>query len=136
MENGTTGGYVVVDQALWRENPGAKDDDQGVGAFLQIGWADKRVSEVVQHAGLGFQWLGALPDRDDDVAGVMASWAKLSDEVGAGFINHHETAIELFYKIQINGRLSIKPDLQYIINPGGAGLQDAMVGTLRVEVTY
>jgi len=31
-----------------------------------------------------------------------------------------ETAIEFFYEAQLFGFLYLKPDLQYVINPGGA----------------
>ena len=80
--------------------------------------------------------IGLLPNRDDDVTGVMVSWAKLTDEAGAGFTDHSETAIELFYRYQLGPHLSLKPDLQYIANPGGVGAKDAIVGTLRLEIGF
>ena len=66
----------------------------------------------------------------------MASWASLSDEPGAGFTDDAELAVELFYKVQLGPWVALKPDLQYIANPGGAGLDDAWVATLRLELVY
>ena len=129
-ESGTTGFYAVFDQMLWRENG---EDEQGVGLFAQYGWADPDLSEINHHIGLGFAWAGAIPGRDDDVLGLMGSYVDLSGD--AGFSERYELAIELFYKIQSMQWLSLKPDLQYIINPGGEA-DDALVGTLRLEVTF
>ncbi|MBX2851074.1 MAG: carbohydrate porin [Phycisphaeraceae bacterium] len=133
VEDGTTGFYAVLDQQLYAE---AAADDQGVYFFAQFGYADARVSAVEHHAGAGVQWVGLIPDRDSDVAGLMVSYAGLSDEPGAGFTDEAETAVELFYKAQITPWLSLKPDLQYIANPGGVGLDDAWVTTLRLELVF
>ncbi|MEM1356058.1 MAG: carbohydrate porin [Planctomycetota bacterium] len=136
VEDGTAGFYLVLDQMMYRENPADEADEQGVGLFAQYGWADADVSAIEHHLGLGAQWVGPIPGRDDDVAGLMASAVLLSDEPGAGLTGDAETAIELFYKVQITPRLSVKPDLQYILDPGGVGLDDAWVGTLRIEISY
>jgi carbohydrate-selective porin OprB len=71
-----------------------------------------------------------------DIAGLMVSAAFLTDAPGAGFTRDAETAIEVFYRYQATPWFSIKPDLQYIDNPGGAGLDDAWVGTLRFEILF
>ena len=55
---------------------------------------------------------------------------------GAGFIEEHETAIEVFHAIQVTGWMALKPDFQYIVNPGGMGLEDAKVVTLRGEIAF
>jgi len=135
-EDGTTGFYLVFDQTLWQENPDDEDDEQGVGVYFQYGWADPDVSEAEHHVGIGIVCVGGLPGRDNDVCGIGASWVKFSDEAGAGFVDEAETVIELFYKAQILEWVSIKPDVQFIGNPGGSGLKDAVVGTVRVEFVF
>lgn len=79
---------------------------------------------------------GLIPERDADIIGLMASWAGLSDELGAGLTDDAELAVELFYKLQLGEYVSIKPDIQYIANPGGAGLDDAWVVTVRAELVF
>ena len=133
--SGATGYYLVLDQLLYKENEAA-DDTQGLGLFAQLGLADQDLSAIDRHIGIGFQWRGALPGRDADVIGLMASWAGLSDEPGAGFTEDAELAVELFYELQLCAGLTLKPDVQYIANPGGAGLDDAWVVTLRVEASF
>ena len=104
--------------------------------FVQYGWADADVSDAEHHVGAGLNWVGMIDGRNDDAAGVMVTYVRFTDESGAGYSDDSETAYEIFYKIQVNDYLAIKPDLQYIANPGGAGLDDAVVGTLRVELAF
>lgn len=135
-ENGSTGWYVFLDQALWRENPGTEDDEQGINMFLHYGWSDPDITEIEHHIGGGLTWRGAIPGRDDDVIGLGASLVTFSDEPGADFDDDYELNIETFYKIQLTPYLGVTFDLQHISNPGGAGLRDALMGTLRLEVAF
>ncbi|MBL9079037.1 MAG: carbohydrate porin [Planctomycetes bacterium] len=135
-ERGVVGGYAVLDQRLWRERPDDAEDVQGVGGMCYVGVGDGDVAEVAQHAEVGLTWTGALAQRDFDVLGVLITHAVLSDEDGAGF-DGDETAVELFYKVQVTPAFSLKPDLQWIVNPGGdPGLDDALVATLRAELVF
>lgn len=134
-ESRTDGGYVVLDQLVYKEKADA-GDEQGVGLFAQFGWADGSVAAIKEHVGLGFQWSGMLPGRERDVWGLMGSWVELSDAPGAGFTDHAEVAIEWFYKYQATAFVSLKPDVQYIVDPGGVGLTNAWVVTLRVEAVF
>lgn len=135
-EHATEGFYIVLEQAIFRENPDVKDDHQGIGLFAQYGWADEKVSSIGQHLGAGMAWTGFVPGRDADVTGLGVTHVILSDEAGAGFIDDSETAIEAFHKFQITEFFSVKLDLQYIADPGGAGLDDALVGTVRIEISF
>jgi hypothetical protein len=132
-DHGTTGAYLTADQTLWTETEG-----QGIGAFLQIGVADAAVSDADLHVGGGLIWIGALPGRDEDQIGVGPSYVHFSDKAQkAGiYADDHELSMSMFYKFQATPWLSVKPDLQYIRHPGGAGLDDAVVGTLRVEALF
>lgn len=131
-----TGIYVVLDQVFWREDPSDDESEQGIAGFFQYGYADPDLSSVEHHIGLGVTWAGLIDTRDDDILGLGLTTAILSDEAGSGFTDDHETAIELFYRLQLTPFMSIKPDLQYIANPGGAGADDAFVATARLEVLF
>lgn len=144
-ESGTTGFYAVADQTLWRENPPTNTDDgeeaddsdtQGIGLYLQYGYADPDVSEIAHHVGTGLAWQGVVPGRDDDVLGLGVSHVLFSDN-GAGFGHDAETAVELFYKLQLTPWASVKPDVQYVRHPGGdAGVDDALVFTVRAVIDF
>ena len=60
----------------------------------------------------------------------------LSDEPGAGTPDD-ETVVELLYKLQLTPSVSLKPELQYVMNPGGqSGVDDVLVGLVRVEILF
>jgi len=133
-ERGVAGAYAVLDQRLWRERPDDAEDGQGIGGMIYVGFGDGDVAAVAEHAEIGVTWTGAFAHRDFDVVGLLVSLAVLSDEAGAGF-DGDETAIEAFYKVQVSPAFSLKPDLQFVVNPGGdPSLDDALVATLRAEL--
>jgi porin len=48
-----------------------------------------------------------------------------------------EITIEISYLAQAVSRLSVQPDLQYVIHPGGTGtLSNALVPGLRIALAY
>ena len=130
--DGTQGVYVVLDQELWRENPGRADDTRGWSGYLMAARADADVSEVETHIGLGLVRAGLFDCCAADACGVCLNWVGLSDE--AGFSADDELDVEFFFKHQLCGWCSVKPDLQYISNPGGdSAADDAWVVAVRLE---
>lgn len=130
MDDSSDGLYLVWDQSLY-EDPASP---LAVDGFAQYGQADEQVSELATHIGAGVQATGLVTDRPDDVTGLMVSRVDFSDAPGAGFIDDHETAVEVFHAVQLTPWMTLKPDFQYIVNPGGMGLDDAKVATLRAEI--
>ena len=51
-------------------------------------------------------------------------------------VGRRESAIELYYGVRLRPWLDVKPDVQYILNPGARGASNALVGTLRVTVSF
>lgn len=133
-EKGTTGFYVLWNQTLYREKPDSDDNNQGLYAFAHYGYADASVSEASHAAVLGMTYRGLLPSRDADVAGLGVSWMKMADR--AGLSHDHECAIEAFYTIQIAPFFSLKPDVQYISNPGASDSDDALVISVRAQLDF
>ncbi|MCA9411608.1 MAG: carbohydrate porin [Candidatus Omnitrophica bacterium] len=130
------GWYLTWDQWLYRENPSDVGCGQGIGMFAQYGHSNEQEMEAHEYWGLGVVGTGLCPTRDNDSLGVWVGHVDLSDAPGAGFEADGETALEVFYKAQINDRLSIKPDLQYIVNPGGTDNKSALALGIRCEFVY
>jgi porin len=131
---GNSGAYALLDATLWKEKPDDKDDRQGVGAFAVYDTADSDVTPVDEHFGGGFAWTGALPDRDDDVIGIGASYSHFA--AGTGFTDTGELVVEGFYKLAVTKCFAVKADLQYIKDPDGTGLPDALAALLRVQIAF
>lgn len=128
-EHGTCGFYLFLEQSIW------SDGDRQLGVFAQYGWADEHISPIGHHLGMGISFAGPFAVRADDVVGAMVSIALLSDESGAGFDDRSETAIEIFYKAQVFPWLSVQPDIQYVMNPGGVSENDdALAFILRIVI--
>ena len=136
-DSSSSGFYLVLDQTLWKENPQSGDDGKVINSFLQYGVAEEEVSEIENHFGAGLVLNRPFAKRNDDVLGVGASWVDLSDDSSLEFGKSSEIAVELFYKFQVGSNLSIKPDFQYIINPGGSSeLNDATIASVRLALTF
>lgn len=126
------GWYLTWDQELWREHPEDVEDGQGIGIFGQYGWAPPDRSLAEHYVGGGIQWSGPIPRRDGDIAGVGVFHVRFSDE--ANLEKGTETVIEAFYHAQLFGFLFLKPDLQYVINPGGSSNPDALAVGVRFGI--
>ena len=141
IEGGATSYYLLLDRRL-ASRPGRQSalrpagDGPGIDGFLQLGSTSGRTSAVDLHAGAGLRWTGYLTGREVDHFGVMATWVRFSGPARAAgtYTDSYELACELFYRWHLTPWLRLQPDLQYIVNPGGNGLPDALVGTLRLEL--
>jgi porin len=140
---GNSGVYFLADQLLYREalpegetgEPDPEAPVQGLGAFFQFAWAPSAYNELTQYYGGGLEYRGLISGRDDDVTGLGVFHVSLSGRIQSVEERYSETAIELFHLIQLTDSLSLKPDLQYIANPGGDG-RDAIVVGLRMAIAF
>lgn len=133
-QRGVTGVYAIAEQRLWTRDLAAEDSDRGVYAFGQFGWGDKDVSEAELHLGAGLSTLGTFRTRDDDSAGVYFSWVKLNRDAG---FDDDEFVVEVFYRAMVTPAVSLTPDLQIIVNPGGdSSVDTAIVASIRLEIVF
>ncbi len=131
VRSGNTGGYLIVDKLLFREQ-----EAQGLGVFLQLGGSAKNVNTVDFYVGSGLNYTGLIPSRDEDILGVAIAQARISDKlVDAGVNDKAETTIEMTYRAKINEYIAIQPDIQFILNPGAnPDLKNACVVGARFEI--
>jgi porin len=124
---GNYGVELGLDQLILRES--GEDTPQGLGLFGQYSWAPADRNEIVNYIGGGLVYQGLIPRRDEDIAGLGVAHAVFSNQLPD---QDHETALELFYKTQLNPWIVVQPDLQLIMKPNGDG-NDALVAGLRFE---
>lgn len=140
------GFYGIVDQMLYRE-PGeilpaaglskdgksvaaskevaAKPSQQGLGWFGRIAFEPQDRNFVGFYFDTGLVYTGLVPTRDEDRLGVGFAYAQLTsgarrtleDEGSAGV--GAEMVVEFSYEAVLTPWLTIQPDAQIIINPGG-----------------
>ena len=69
---------------------------------------------------MGGQYKGLVPTRDNDVLAFGVAQGILSQRLRlTGVEPHRETALELYHNIQLLPWLTLTPDFQWILCPGG-----------------
>ncbi len=159
------GFYWVLDQMLFREAPSVvtteglskdgkgvasknpqtveKPSQQGLGFFGRIAFQPQDRNFLGFYFDTGLVYTGLIPTRDEDRLGVGFAYAQLSNgaqdnlelegSTGVGA----EMAVEFSYEAVITPWLSIQPDAQLIINPGGTqDLNNAFLVGGRLTVTF
>ena len=81
--------------------------------------------------GGGLLYTGLIPRRDRDELGFGVINANVTDDLRSQGLTD-ETNIEWFYKIQLTPWMSLQPDIQYVINPGGDGRNAVALGVRSV----
>ncbi|GGY20811.1 porin [Rhodanobacter panaciterrae] len=146
QHNGRSGGYVVANHMVYREGP---DSACGLyfGAMAGVGDAATAKFRYFWMAGGHFQ--GTFPGRDDDVVAFMVAYARTNSRLtryqedrdsvtpGAVGIQTYESVAEIDYGARLTPWLVLRPNLQYVIHPGGTGkIPDAFVIGLYTQVTF
>jgi porin len=146
--------YVLVDQMLARNGPG---DLNGLIAFG--GWvhADRDVSPLENQVFGGVLETAAFLGRPQDSLGFETSWFQMSGALtatqrleetyglpltGGGLgtpsgVQGHEMTLEAMYTAAVYRGVSLMPDIQYIIHPGGtARTRNAVSLGLQTNVAF
>ena len=115
--------------------------DETVGSFTlfaQLGLGDGRINQIAGYVGGGLTLTGPLPGRALDALGLAVAAARNGShferaEAFAGVPTAGETTLELTYAGQLTSWVTVQPDRQYVMHPGGTSLsRNALVLGLRV----
>ena len=146
LHRNNVGVYVVLDQMLYRVEG---TEDNGLGFFFRGGIAREKVSLISRYFDTGLHYKGLVRGRPEDILGLGFAFAYISDrlkdrEKDDWELNRpedfrpssYEAVVELTYLAQVTPWLTLQPDLQYIIHPGGSAENDNAVviglrGTIR-----
>ncbi|MCI3134347.1 carbohydrate porin [Phenylobacterium aquaticum] len=110
----------------------------GWKGWVRLGRADPDVAVVADYLGFGLVHDAPFRSRPDDQLGFAVARAGLGAPARRGTgLPDTETAFELTYRYQVDSRLSLQPDIQYIVHPASRpGLDNALIAGLRVAVTF
>jgi porin len=139
--HGTYGFYAIADQPLYTAPGSTADVPLGLSGFARFGFAPDERNPVVYYFDTGLDYTGLIPGRSKDILGAAFSFERLGADVtlssGAPVLEHHEHVLEVTYLATLTDSLSIQPDFQYVINPGGFGkAPNAVVAGVRFNVTF
>lgn len=146
QHNGRWGGYIMADQMVFRETSGS-NRGLTLGAMVTIG--DPETSKYSYFWLAGGHYQGTFPGRDNDVVSFMIAYARTNSRLtqyqqdintvapGSVGIQTYESIAEIDYSLQLAKWFKVRPNLQYLINPGGTGkIHDAFVIGLYTQVTF
>jgi porin len=135
-ESGTVKGrygvYLLADQMIWREGRG----NRGLSLFGQFTSNPKASAPITRWYEAGLVKTGTFPGRDADTIALGLIHARLNPRLRQAYVDTAappvdygalpagETAIELSYGWQANRWLTVRPDVQYIMEPGAFGYRD------------
>lgn len=109
--------------------------------FAQLGLGDGRVNQIGGYLGGGLTLTAPFPSRAQDALGLAVAAARNGShyeraQAAAGAAAAGETTVELTYLAQLGSWLTVQPDVQYVVHPGGTGAaRNAVVVGLRVAVS-
>jgi porin len=141
LHDQNAGAYIVLER-------GEPAPDGLPGKWLshvRAGFAPADRNTLCMSCDVGLAWTGVCAPRPDDTLALGFTHSRFSadladsarDADASSPAPDFEQVLELSYSAQINERLTVQPDLQYIRHPGGSSaLKDALVVMLRVSASY
>ncbi|MBI1685008.1 carbohydrate porin [Caulobacter hibisci] len=126
---GRYGVYLLADQMVWRQGSG----NRGLSLFGQVTLNPKASAPINRWYEAGLVQTGTFPGRDADTLALGVVHAQVNPRlrqayadasptlVDYGVLPAGETAIELSYGWQATRWLTVRPDVQYILDPGAFG---------------
>lgn len=146
IRNGRSGTYVMADQVIERDSC---DSHRFLRVGVIAGIADRATATYRYFVPTGGVRQGTFRHRDADYIAVLFAHGSINPRLtqyqedrnmvapASVGIQTYESIAEIDYDIQIAPWLSVRPNLQYVIRPGGTGtIPDAVVIGLHTGVAF
>ena len=129
------GVYVIAESQVYNEDPFT---GEGLSAFVRVGFSNARINQFKNYIGTGINYVGLIPQRDEDVFGVALSMPINGDEYleTQEYAYKNEYITEFAYSFSPSDFMSLQIDVQYVANPNQApNLDNALVVGLRTSIS-
>ena len=150
IRHGSTEGWLLFDQMVFRNGPGITNGLIVFGGFVR---PDATTSTYGDQSFIGLIDRGFLRARPRDAVGIAFSTLQVSPSLtateqldlqrrrpfGTGItgVQSHEQVLETFYDVRFLGSIDIQPDLMYVFRPNAQGnIRDALVLALMSRLTF
>lgn len=138
-KNRTFAGWLAVEQQLTSTGNGR----QGLHSFANFTWHDRDTNKVDNSQQLGLKYIGLMDSQPNDILGLAVNRVHVNDRFADGSlakVDYDASAeynIELNYSYNATKWLMLRPNLQYVINPGSSNQVDnALVLGLTTRVIF
>lgn len=135
-KNRTFAGWLAVEQQLTLTGNGR----QGLHSFANFTWHDRDTNKVDNSQQLGLKYIGLVDSQPNDILGLAVNRVHVNDRFADSRPVYDASAeynIELNYSYNATKWLMLRPNLQYVINPGSSNQVDnALVLGLTTRVVF
>ena len=135
-KNRTFAGWLAVEQQLTSTGNGR----QGLHSFANFTWHDRDTNKVDNSQQLGLKYIGLVDSQPNDILGLAVNRVHVNDRFADSRPVYDASAeynIELNYSYNATKWLMLRPNLQYVINPGSSNKVDnALVLGLTTRVIF
>jgi len=133
QQTGNYGFFLLGEQMVYRE--GGAGSDQGLSLFGALIYApQQRINTLPWFALAGASYRGLGPGRGKDAASFALYYGGFSRDLSG---QTYELVLEWTYAIALTRWLTVQPDLQYVINPGGrSSVGNALVVGAQLAVEF
>jgi porin len=125
--SGRYGGYLLFEKKI---ASGKGNPDRGLTIFGAVTFSDPETAYFESFEMVGVVKTGTFKGRDSDTVALGVAYGRVSNRIVAYErdqakldreveVQHGEAVIEFNYGYQIGPWLSVRPNIQYIIQPGG-----------------
>lgn len=147
MHNGEYGGYVNFLQRLTAAS--GADAKQGLSAFLNATFVDRRTAAIDNQIAAGIFYTGPIPLRAADEIGIAVGRTHVNSRLTAmetasvasspswPGVQRSEYVGEVFYCLHTTEWLELRPNVQYIHEPGGLDRKkDDVIAGLKLAINF
>lgn len=133
-EDRTFAGWLAVEQQLTSTGSGR----QGLHSFANFTWHDRTTNKVDNSQQLGLKYIGLVPSQPNDILGLAVNRVHVNNRLNQNtFDASAEYNVELNYSYNPTKWLMLRPNVQYVINPGSTNRVDnALVLGLGTRVIF
>ena len=129
--DGNYGFYAIAEQMVFRERAGSPEGLTLWGTVTVN--PDDAINTLPVGLFGGATYQGLLPGRPDDVTAFGISYGAFSDDLPG---QNYELVLELNHSFQFGEWLYVTPDVQYVINPNGGGIPNALVAGVEASIDF
>jgi porin len=132
-QTGNHGIYLLGEQMVYRE--GGAGSNQGLSLFGGVIYApQERINTLPWFVSGAASYRGLVPGRDRDTTAFAMYYGGFSRDLPD---QTYELLFEWTYAIALSRWLTIQPDVQYVVNPGGrSSVGNAVVVGVQLAVEF
>ena len=135
-KNRTFAGWLAIEQQLTSTGSGR----QGLHSFANFTWHDRDTNKVDNSQQIGVKYIGLVDSQPNDILGLAVNRVHVNNRFAdsrPAFNADAEYNIELNYSYNATKWLMLRPNLQYVINPGSSNnVDDALVLGLTTRIIF